>query len=121
MGIITIPVMGHSRRKIQIPDELHIQDDVLPVGKNDILFRILDPEEGDHRIIWDSLNFNEVRAAAALFEQLQKEGMVAHIIDADGNVTDDTAAIFDPTSEEVMMLDAPREVVVAPRHALAGG
>jgi hypothetical protein len=56
MGIITIPVMGHSRREIQIPDELHIQDDVLPVGKNDILFRILDPEEGDSSTSASSTN-----------------------------------------------------------------
>lgn len=85
---------GHNKRKVEHQ------------------FRILNSKDGDKRVIWDSLNLEEIRDAHKFFNELVDKGMVPYKVDPKGKKTAEVMREFDPTAEEILF---------APIQAVAGG
>jgi len=108
------------KKEVKIPTSLRVLGDSEKVPAGCSIFSILNQEDGDKRIVWDSRNLAEIRDAKDLFDQLIAEGMRPYVVGSDGQKTKEIMTIFDPVAEEVLMGDAP-EIVFTPQKALVGG
>jgi hypothetical protein len=110
------------KREVEIPATLKMLDDSEEIPAGHSVFSILNQDDGDKRIVWDSRNLAEIRDAKDLFDRLIAEGMRPYVVTHDGKKTHEIMTIFDPIAEEVLMGDHPKsEVVFTPQKALVGG
>jgi len=110
------------KKEVQIPASLKVLDDSEEIPDGHSVFSILNQEDGDKRIVWDSRNLAEIRDAKDLFDSLIAEGMIPYCVDAGGQKTREVMTLFDPVAEEVLLGDPPtEEVVFTPQKALVGG
>ena len=65
--------------------------------------RILDPEAGDLKVIWDKDNADEVSAARAQFESLINKKFTAYSVDKKGEAGKKIDS-FDPSAEKIIMI-----------------
>lgn len=91
--------------EIDIPDALTVLDDpkeAAPQGCG--CFRIMTKEDGDKRVVWNSMNLGEIRAAKEMFDQLIQEGLVPYKVGVDGQASSEVMDEFDPVAEEVIFM-----------------
>lgn len=69
---------------------------------NQRVMRIMDPKEGDLKIVWDSDNTDEVAQAKKTFDELRKKGMAAFRVNKKGEKTK-TLSEFDPDAEAMVL------------------
>jgi hypothetical protein len=123
---INVAAFEALRREILLPSTMRVlESDESPPEDCRLMFRIIDPKDGDKRIVWDSTNFQEIVDAKEMFDSLIEGGMIPYCVDPTGQRTPEIMTEFDPFAEEVVMTDVEdkprREVVFAPGRALAGG
>ncbi len=96
---------GKLKAEILIPDTLSVLDDprVKP-GAGCGCLRILTPEDGDKRVVWDANRSDEIRDAKRLFNQLVEQGLVPYEVGADGKASPRVMSEFDATAEEIIFL-----------------
>lgn len=109
---ITVPVLRGTplRETVEVPEGIQILEGHVPEGH--FCFRILDPEKGDERLTWDSMDFRQIKAAKELFVNLIKKGLKPFRVGLDGKATSEAMSEFDPNAEEVIFL---------PQALVAGG
>jgi len=69
-------------------------------GKHEL--RVMTPQDGDFKVIWDPDNVDEVQHAKDTFKKFKKKGMAAYCVKKDGA----KAAVmrdFDPDAESMIM------------------
>lgn len=91
--------------EIEIPDALTVLDDpkeAAPKGCG--CFRIMTKDDGDKRVVWNSLSLAEIRAAKEMFDELIQEGLVPYKVGVDGEASSEVMDEFDPTAEEVIFM-----------------
>ena len=94
-----------SSLKINIPDILGVIDN--PTDRPSAgfgCFRIMTPKDGDKRVIWDSRDFNQIREAKKMFDELIVEGLVPYKVGRNGRATSEVLVEFDPYCEEIIFL-----------------
>ena len=94
---------------ISIPKELKVLKDNDPASYH--MFRILTPDKGDERVVWNPMNIAEISAASELFQSLLKKGMRAFAPGRLGQ-KDKEVEEFDPLMGEV---------IFCPVDAIVGG
>jgi len=90
--------------EIAVPDELRILDDgeQPPAGAG--IFRVMTPQDGDKRVVWER-TLAEIREAKKLFVKLVKEGLTPYRVDAEsGRATAEVMREFDPAAGEVIFM-----------------
>jgi len=103
---------------VEIPPGLRILEDREKVPKGFSSISIINPEDGDKRLVWNSNNITEIQQAKDLFDELVEKGMVPYCIGPDGGKAEPMTT-FDPFAEEALMAD--KEILLTPQKALAGG
>lgn len=105
---------GYMNVKIpDIPKELTVLGDTEPDRSGNVgVFRIMTPQDGDKRVIWDHLSLKSIRDAKKLFGKLLKQGFVPYLVGTNGKASSEVMDKFDPYAEEVIFL---------PVQAVAGG
>ena len=68
-------------------------------------FRIMDKDAGDLKVIWDSGNEDETKAAEDQFKSLIKKGFIAFSVDKKGE-KGKKITVFDPDAEKIIMIPA---------------
>lgn len=68
------------------------------------MFRILNQEDGDKRVVWDRSSLTEINDAKRLFDQLVEQGLVPYQVDARGTRTTKVLTQFDPEAEEIIFV-----------------
>lgn len=97
----------------EVPETFDILSDGETVDyKSKGIFRVMTPQDGDKRIVWDRLNLPDITAAKNLFIDLIKQGLTPYRVGLDGKQTSEIMEEFDPSAEEVIFL---------PRAAIVGG
>lgn len=71
------------------------------------VMRILDPKEGDIKVIWDPDNADEVAHARTTFDAMQAKGFVAYSVTKKGD-RDEIVRKFDPEAKALIL--APKAV-----------
>lgn len=107
---IQLQLLQHTNaaKEFDIPESLGIIDDakeVPPVGHG--CFRIMTPNDGDKRVIWDSGDFAQIREAKEMFDELIAEGLVPYRVGTNGQASADVMDEFDPHAEEVIFIPMP--------------
>jgi len=67
---------------------------------------VLDPREGDLKVIWDPDNKEEVEMARETFNKMKKKGFAAYQVDDDGGKTEFLTK-FDPSVEKMILSPIP--------------
>lgn len=84
------------------------------------MFTLLTQEDGDKRIVWDSMNLSQVREARDLFNQLIEKGFKPYRVDPKtAEPTEILMTEFDPMAEDVYMEE--HEIIMAPVKQAVGG
>ena len=73
-------------------------------------FRIMTPDDGDKRVIWNCRVIQEIRAAKDMFLNLIKQGMMPFKVGRDGKRSSERMEEFDPVAEEVIFIPMPAVV-----------
>ena len=94
-SVLTVPVA--------IPKPLRVLDGVEPPPKHG-MFHIMNPRDGDKRIVWDSNSLAEIRAAKQMFDDLVKQGSQPFHVGTGGKATAKKMDEFDPMAEQVIFL-----------------
>jgi hypothetical protein len=119
---MNVAVFEGLRKEILLPPTMRVLElDEKPPEDYLLMFRIIDPKEGDKRVVWDSNNFQEIVDAKEMFDKLIEEGMIPYCVDPSGQRSPAIMTEFDPFAEEVILSEQAREVVFTPGRALAGG
>lgn len=127
---ITISILngGNVQKELVIPDSLRVLTPGETIPANHDVIRIVNQTDGDKRIVWDSMNLNEIYDAKDMFNKLISEGFVPYHVDPSGKKTPQVMTQFDPKVEEIVMSDdhrqksaLRREIVMTPQNMLAGG
>lgn len=63
---------------------------------------VMDPKQGDLKVIWDSENEDEVKLAENQFDEAKKKGFLAFKVKKSGNKGEQIEK-FDPDSEKIIM------------------
>lgn len=102
-----------KKEQLEISSELQILEDGqnAPSSKHG-MFRILHPDKGDERVVWDSGSLSEINAAKQLFGDLIKKGLTPYRVGINGKASSEVMDEFDPHAEEVIFL---------PTNLVAGG
>ena len=90
---------------IKIPDSLGIMDNPsqkAPKGFG--CFRIMTPQDGDKRVVWDSRDFAQITEAKAMFDELVVQGLVPYCVGLNGRASSEVMVEFDPYAEEIIFL-----------------
>lgn len=96
---------GKNGIKLEIPESLTILDnpsDVPAPGCGAI--RVMTPQDGDKRVVWNSGVFAEINDAKSMFDKLVLEGLVPYRVGIDGKSTSEVMSEFDPHAEEIIFL-----------------
>lgn len=99
---------------IEIPDSFQILQDGAqrPPGAAARMFRVMTPEKGDERLVWDSGRLSEIRDAFKFFKNMVAKGFKPFKCDGQGKVLPEPMKRFDAHAEEIVFL---------PAMAVAGG
>jgi len=97
---------------IEIPESLTILDLDSKIPEHSGVMRVMTPEDGDKRVVWDRRDFAQIRDAKETFDKLVAQGAVPYKAGTDGKATSDVMDEFDPHAEEVIFV---------PIAAIAGG
>lgn len=73
-------------------------------------FRIMTPNDGDKRVIWNCRVIREIKAAKDMFLNLIKQGMMPFRVGVDGKRSSERMEEFDPIAEEVVFIPMPAVV-----------
>lgn len=96
---------GNLSSKFKIPDNLGIIDNPsqkAPKGFG--CFRIMTPQDGDKRVVWDSHDFAQISEAKTMFDELVVQGLVPYCVGLNGRASSEVMAEFDPYAEEIIFL-----------------
>lgn len=113
--IIEIPLLTYGNegksskvtRKVNIPDSLNIlenDDDIVPNGCG--IFSILTEDDGDKRVVWNTMNIPEINDAKKMFDSLVKQGMTAFLVGKNGQQSSKEMKKFDPHVGEIVFAPA---------------
>lgn len=104
LATIDISLLSGTKLKetLEVPKELQLADK-RPTEFHR-MFRILHPEKGDERLVWDSRVLKEIRAAKDMFVNLIKKGLKPFKVGLDGKATAEVMTEFDASAEEVIFL-----------------
>lgn len=83
-------------------------NDPTPLLPNQRELAILDPNEGDIKLIWDSENEVEVEHARKTFDSMKTKGYAAYSVRGKAGEKGDVLTKFDPEAERIIL--APRLV-----------
>ncbi len=92
-------------KEFVIPDSLGVIDnpqETPPAGFG--CFRVMTPKDGDKRVVWDAGDFEQIREAKEMFDELVAEGLVPYRVGTNGQATSDVMDEFDPHAEEVIFM-----------------
>ena len=89
---------------IKIPKNLRILGDNEKPQKGFGVFRVMTPQDGDKRIVWDCHDMQQIQEAKEMFDQLIQEGLVPYKVGVSGQATSEVMDEFDPWAEEVIFL-----------------
>lgn len=114
MNSITLTLVQNTRlaEQVELPPGISVMGQNFAVQPYHRVFRILDPKRGDERLVWDSRNFSDLKAARQMFIEFIKKGLTPFRVGLNGKATAEVMREFDPTAEEVIFL---------PTMAVAGG
>src|SRR5271155_2225066 len=103
---LEVPVVKNSNiiEKIGIPDSLRVLKDKEVISKNHRVFRILNPKDGDKRVVWDSRDLDQIEDAKVMFDECVEKGLVPYCVGRDGKATNEVMDEFDAEAEEVIFL-----------------
>ena len=89
--IMEVPVVQGSNLKtqIEIPYTLLVTSDNVKPRKGYGIFRILNPKDGDKRVVWNSDVLAEIRDAKKMFDDLVASGLVPYRVGDRGQRTPD--------------------------------
>ena len=102
------PANSQSFETIEIPESLTVMDGDpnTPIPEFHHCFRVLTPQDGDKRIVWDSRSIRQINDAKAMFDECLRQHLVPYHVGIDGKASAEIMQEFDPTSEEVIFLAA---------------
>lgn len=104
---LTVQKLKDSKQTtiIEIPESLGLLDDpasIPPDGHG--VIRVMTPQDGDKRVVWNSKSFAEIGDAKHIFDKLVLEGLVPYKVGTNGQATSEVMAEFDPHAEEIIFL-----------------
>ena len=113
MATVDIPVLVGSTltQPFEVPILLQITEDAKP-PKGYGMFRIMNPKDGDKRVVWNNDSLGEIQAAKQMFDDLKHEGLQPYKVGKGAKPTSEVMEEFDPMAEEVVFL---------PKHTLLAG
>jgi len=102
---VDVPVFQGCTVTVQvaIPKPLRVLDGAVPPPKHGI-FHIMNPKDGDKRIVWNSDSLAEIRAAKEMFDDLVRQGSQPYHVGTGGKATSRKMDEFDPMAEQVIFL-----------------
>jgi hypothetical protein len=108
-NFVDVPVFDGCVLTVQvpIPEPLRVLDGAVPPPKHGVL-HIMNPKDGDKRIIWDSSSLAQIRAAKEMFDRLVKEGLEPYCVGVGGKASVKKMEEFDPMAEQVIFM--PRKL-----------
>jgi hypothetical protein len=103
---------GNLTDTLTIGDSLSVLDDPKAVAPPfHGTFRVMTPQDGDKRIIWDNRSSDQIREAKQTFDELIAKGLVPYKVEpSTGRASVEVMEEFDPYAEEVIFL--PTSLVV---------
>jgi len=99
---VAIVANGKPNVYIDLPENLSVLEDGMKKPQGHHLFRIINQQDGDKRVVWDGQSLNEIDDAQEMFNQLIESGMVPYRVDPKGKKTPEPMVEFDPKAEEVI-------------------
>jgi hypothetical protein len=104
VDFVEFPVVDGSRlmEQVPIPKQLRVFDGVVPPPNHGI-FQIMNPKDGDKRVVWDSNSLAEIQAAKQMFDDLKKH-LTPYRVGANGKASSKQMDEFDPLAEQVIFL-----------------
>lgn len=101
---IKIAIVEHGKPNVYIdlPESLSVLEDNQEIKKGQHLFRIINQQDGDKRVVWDSQDYDEIDDAQEMFNDLIEKGMVPYRVDPKGKRTPEPMVEFDPLAEEII-------------------
>jgi hypothetical protein len=103
---LEVPVVKNSniKEKIGIPGSLKVLGDKEPITKHEGVFRIMTPQDGDKRIVWDKRDLAQINEAKEMFDECVAKGLVPYWVGKNGRATSEVMDEFDPEAQEVIFL-----------------
>ncbi len=100
--------------RIEIPPSFRIfgDDGGEPPASRPRMFRVMTPEKGDERLVWDSRILREIRDAKKFFMSMVAKGFKPFKCDSKGKALPEVMKRFDAHAEEIVFL---------PQAAVCGG
>jgi trans-aconitate methyltransferase len=96
--------------EVDIPDSLRVLGPREAVPSGHCLVRVLTPEDGDQRIVWNGTSLVEINDAKKLFDDLVGQGLVPYKVGLGGRASAEVMQEFDPAAEEVIFCPVNRVV-----------
>lgn len=96
-------------QEVNLPDSLKLAKDGDKPEPGKGMFRIMTPEDGDVRVVWDSRSLDEIEDAKMMFDELKDKGLTPFKVGVDGQATSEEMEEFDCEAEEIIFL--PMEMV----------
>lgn len=88
---------------IDIPDCLKVLDNPKDIPlKGFGCIRVMTPDDGDKRVVWDSNDFKQISEAKNMFDDLVLQGLVPYCVGINGRASADIMIEFDPYAEEIV-------------------
>jgi methylmalonyl-CoA mutase cobalamin-binding subunit len=111
-NFVDVPVFKGCLATVQvaIPEPLRVLDGVVPPPNHGV-FQILNPNDGDKRVVWDSGSLAEIQAAKKMFDDLVAEGLEPYRVGVGGKATAKKMEEFDPMAEQVIFLPGKKLAV----------
>ena len=102
---VEVPIISGSTLTVQvaIPKPLRVLEGAVPPPNHGVL-HIMNPKDGDKRVVWDSGSLAEIRAAKEMFDNLKKQGLTPYQVGTAGKATSQKMEEFDPMAEQVLFL-----------------
>lgn len=99
---------GKGSITIVVPECLEIiTDPVLTPREGCGVIRVMTPQDGDARVVWNSNSLGEIEEAKNMFNKLIAEGLVPYRVGVNGKATAEVMAEFDHYAEEIIFLPIP--------------
>lgn len=119
LEILPLGASSPQRMTVDIGEHLSILGDGDEQPDGSCAFRLLTPDDGDKRVVWNTFSLAEIGEAKEMFKQLQEQGMVAYAVGRDGNPTSNKIETFEPAAGDVFFRD--KEIIVMPKRQIVGG
>ncbi len=97
------PLTG-SKLEVKVETELQRLPDGQKPTASQHMFRIMHPEHGDERLVWNSGVFADIKEAKRTFIELVKKGLKPFRVGTDGKASAEAMSEFDPLAEEVIFM-----------------